>query len=1392
MKSKNKKKKKANRKLVMPNADGDAKYSVRKKVAVADFNECVDKMGYVKARTYLKKIEVRAHLEKIKKADAEDMIFRRGDRLKEMIRLSNTTGAPSSETAQDKILALTAKRPEKRYEGQSTEDMDREFDNDIAIKASMSTGELLIPQVGIENLPIGLGDTLFLQMGFVRNLNMPRNKLHSLLSFRTPQIQMVHFRYLTDINLSGNKLSTLPPEVGTLKNLKHMNLSANNIFKLPASIGDLEKLETVDLGNNNLSSLIGNFSQLHNLEEILLNNNMFKTIPPVILKLRALKRLNFAFNALQHVAIIPDFLTMDDVWHEGNDPQNGSPIFVNVLTKERIKDPAKYDGGGIRRQKQLHTFQPQGSLGYIRRRVWLSVCHVTEWEPVEDVESGWIYYRNNVSGDTTWDMPLALDTFDGACSLEELILNNNMLKGLCESMCRCPNMKKIVCSHNRLHTFPQDIGLLQQLVTLQGEQNEMKIIPTSVAKCAALKEITVQGNQLIRLPDLLGTLPSLTRLDCSNNRIKTLPYTLGFSKTCTYIACHENPLEDPDMDEVNKGLDSLKWYLRQKLLIDERGRPPAMIYEHISVRGEVTILNPEWRIRIKHMMQVAESDGFLNLQLMGLREFPKDVLKMGRSLKKLRLDFNDRMDLTKGSDGGGFPEDELSHIRLLSLRGCKQTVLPDSISNLKRLTVLNIEENYYEYIPRDMCRIRSIVDLNASKNHLYDIPPEIKTLSGLRSLNLENNYIEDLPLEFFKLKKLSVLNFSKNRLVSMRSDIIMLTSLRKLNLERNNLTSIPECCRDLALTEFKVGHNRIFQLPDDLFLGKLGHSVMHFSCAENNLLELPASTFQINPKSIFEADYNPLISPPTYILSEGLGVLQNYLHVRLNRVNELEDLLDEEDFEFLRENGSPIAAEVLEEGTGFLTPNDLEDFDSAVDEYVNGDYFRCPSSGVEIVEKLTALREKRENDLYLAILRAMSAVKKSIAKDRRFGRAVVTRTFRPWGRNGEEAPCTVLSLQALLNDAPENIYQKEGRPSLYSLIETELPEMPFPFSVDMLKDALRLYSSPYGVVAETEEFTFDKCDCINPKTKRPTRHNPCRKPAVIFLNTIFTEDEAERREEEEDDYVSRFEYIDSAARRYLNSEVGRKALKVECKFRRKALREEISLREEMKFIEMSRKEKVKRDFKKVEKRVAQFEEGVEFDVHEVSSKDHAKKLLDDADKGVQRAEARFNILIGSLEKAYERRDLDDVQWRSATVEDMVMKYCHMEFAEVIKRYRKIAIVNSWNRPWDGVDGLDFEKWKNRLGSTDLGIDGLSNEEAMDKLQQDDEDAKFEAEKEAELDRMRAAEHEGKPLEEENTADFDWLGTDNMDQYHNFAYAKFKTKRDGFTGAMSAALKGIFG
>ena len=203
---------------------------------------------------------------------------------------------------------------------------------------------------------------------------------------------------------------------------------------------------------------------------------------------------------------------------------------------------------------------------------------------------------------------------------------------------------------------------------------------------------------------------------------------------------------------------------------------------------------------------------------------------------------------------------------------------------------------------------------------------------------------------------------------------------------------------------------------------------------------------------------------------------------------------------------------MLEDGIGFLSPLDCASFDLSMHEYLNADYFNCPSSGVEIVKRLAALRETREAELYMRILTAVYQTLESLFKrrDDMYGPAVLTKTSRPWGRNGEPVKCWALSLHALLRRDPESAIYPTGRPSVFSLIEGAMPEMVFPFTVDLLKDALRLFVTPYGQIADTEPFKFPQCDCID------ERHQlPCEKSAVVLCIAVYTKEEAVRRDAEE-------------------------------------------------------------------------------------------------------------------------------------------------------------------------------------------------------------------------------------------------------------------------------------
>lgn len=773
-----------------------------------------------------------------------------------------------------------------------------------------------------------------------------------------------------------------------MSSITYLDLSMNSFSILPISLSCLTELTTLNLAKNLFAKLTDEMGRLPKLEVLDLTANLFNCIPSPITRLEKLRILNIARNTITHMGILPALLKPEDMWITVIDHRTGKNIFQNILTKEKVSNLEDYEGKGIEKAKDLHVFQNPGSRSYRRRKLWLSTQQVSEWDPEEDPYTGFTYYRNNVSGLTSWEMPPELDTIGLCPQLEEFIFNNNALKSMAPSFANLNKLKKCILTENRIHDIPFNTGNMEALEVLSVQGNDIKLLPVSLCECKNLKILQCQGNQLIRLPDLIGTLPLLKTIDASSNRMTSLPFSIGYSNSLKDLMVQENPLIDPKMEEVEKGIMNLKWYLRQRLIINKQGLPPAMEFHEMSIQHEVTILKPDLSTRILYLISCCYESGFLNLQLMGIKEFPREIVKMKnvKELKRLRFDFNSRFLF----DERGMPI-EMAYLKLLSFKCCKIPSLPENIYHLKKLTTFILEENLLESLPKSFTKLKNLTFLDLSRNRLYQLPTGFESLEMLKTLNLESNFIEELPPGLSKLTSLVNLNLSKNRINDIPKDICVMTDLKKLTLEKNCLKSIPAGICDLELVDFRIGFNLIENLREDLFSGALGQSCKWFSCAMNNLLELPLSLSLVDVESTIQADFNPLRSPPPYLLTEGFKVVQNYLYIRRVRLKELEELLTDEDFVFDTSAVGPTSCEVFEDGTGFLTPDDLSEFDQAVDEYLNGEYYKCPSTGVEIVNAIVELRDFRETELYLTICNTFISVIQTCFVDslKRWSKAVI-------------------------------------------------------------------------------------------------------------------------------------------------------------------------------------------------------------------------------------------------------------------------------------------------------------------------------------------------------------------------------------------------------------------
>ena len=95
---------------------------------------------------------------------------------------------------------------------------------------------------------------------------------------------------LKDLHLDNNNLSSLPKEIGNLKNLETLHLDRNSVTSLPKEIGNLKNLEYLELYGSNLTSLPSSIGNLKNLKLISIKGSILTSLPKEIGNLKNLKR----------------------------------------------------------------------------------------------------------------------------------------------------------------------------------------------------------------------------------------------------------------------------------------------------------------------------------------------------------------------------------------------------------------------------------------------------------------------------------------------------------------------------------------------------------------------------------------------------------------------------------------------------------------------------------------------------------------------------------------------------------------------------------------------------------------------------------------------------------------------------------------------------------------------------------------------------------------------------------------------------------------------------------------------------------------------------------------------------------------------------------------------
>jgi small GTP-binding protein len=272
----------------------------------------------------------------------------------------------------------------------------------------------------------------------VTELDLSNNQISSL----PPEI--VQLTNLQSLNIFRNQISSLPPEIVQLTNLQFLNISFNQISSLPREIGQLTNLQSLNISRNQISSLPREIGQLTNLQSLYISGNQFSSLPREIGQLTNLQILY---------------------------------IFIN----------------------QISSLPPE-------------IVQLTNLQSLN-------IFRNQISS-----LPPEIVQLT---NLQFLNISFNQISSLPREIGQLTNLQSLNISRNQISSLPREIGQLTNLQSLDISHNQISSLPPEIVQLTNLQSLKIAGNQISSLPREIVQLTNLQTLDLRNNPVPIPPEILG-------------------------------------------------------------------------------------------------------------------------------------------------------------------------------------------------------------------------------------------------------------------------------------------------------------------------------------------------------------------------------------------------------------------------------------------------------------------------------------------------------------------------------------------------------------------------------------------------------------------------------------------------------------------------------------------------------------------------------------------------------------------------------------------------------------------------------------------------------------------------------------------------
>lgn len=417
--------------------------------------------------------------------------------------------------------------------------------------------ELVLAGLGLRSLP-----PIFDSLPFILRLNrldLSDNRLTAV-----PK-QIGRLRNLRALALNYNQLILLPEEICQLENLQYLSAINNRLAALPENIGRLRQLHFLQLEGNYLNVLPEKLGQLERLHSLCLNDNQLTYLPEKIGELKNLRILNLSSNL--NLRQFPNgLLELSNDCEVNIENTQLFELAHHSLRKIPIPSSSTFTISAIRRHSLFFPFP--GDLTFEIEQI-LSIWE-REGEPGElksQAKNRVInFLRNTQENELSFNglglksLPPIFDYPPLVSRLRNLILSYNDLSLLPEEIGLLENLIHLSVDNNRLTVLSKQIGYLQNLEYLSLNNNQLTALPEQIGHLRNLEHLDLDNNQLIRLPELIGWLQSLKKLLLKHNQLILLPKQIGLLNKLSSLQIDNNRLTG--LPETINGL----WNLRELTL----------------------------------------------------------------------------------------------------------------------------------------------------------------------------------------------------------------------------------------------------------------------------------------------------------------------------------------------------------------------------------------------------------------------------------------------------------------------------------------------------------------------------------------------------------------------------------------------------------------------------------------------------------------------------------------------------------------------------------------------------------------------------------------------------------------------------------------------------------